>query len=148
MSKIKQRGYFGIGIWGPQYEENVGSLFRSAFAFGASFTFTIGRKYKRQCTDTVNSVRQIPYYNYPKSEEFENNLPKGCQIVCIEISKDASPLPRFCHPECAVYVLGNEGSGIPERFLQDKLVTQIPTSYCLNVANTGAIVMYDRISKG
>lgn len=142
-----KRGFFGIGIWSPKYEDNVGGLFRSAVAFGASFIFTIGRKYRTQCTDTVASIHQIPYYQYICSDEFINHLPSGCRIVCVEITKEARKLPIFCHPDSAVYLLGNEGNGIPESFMKDKLVVQIPTNYCLNVATAGAVVMYDRISK-
>ncbi len=35
------RGYFGIGAEGISKAMNVGSLFRSAHAFGASFMFTV-----------------------------------------------------------------------------------------------------------
>ena len=34
------RGYFGIGVEGISKSFNVGNLFRSAHAFGASFVFT------------------------------------------------------------------------------------------------------------
>lgn len=144
---MKNRGYFGIGIWGPQYEENVGTLFRSAVCFGASFIFTIGRKYKRQCTDTVNSTGKIPYFKYVSSEDFVKSLPDGCQIVCVEISDKSRNLANFCHPDKSVYLLGNECMGIPEKFMKDKMIVQIPTTYCLNVASAGTVVMYDRISK-
>ena len=35
------RGYFGIGVEGISKTMNVGNLFRTAHAFGASFVFTI-----------------------------------------------------------------------------------------------------------
>ncbi len=144
---MRPRGYFGVGIWGPMHDCNVGTLYRSAFAFGASFIFTVGRKYRRQGSDTVNSTQHIPYYNYLTGEELVESCPSGCQIVCIEISKDSRKLPVFCHPEKALYVLGNESMGIPDKFMKDRLVVEIPTSYCLNVASAGTVVMYDRICK-
>lgn len=142
-----RRGYFGVGIYGPQYECNVGTLFRSAVAFGASFIFTIGKKYKRQSSDTVNSPQVIPYYKYLTSDDFIKSVPSGCRIICVEISEKARNLINFCHPEQAIYLLGSETNGIPRRFMEDKLVVQIPTRYCLNVASAGTVIMYDRISK-
>ena len=38
------RGYFGIGIEGVSKPMNLGSLMRTAHAFGASFCFAIGVK--------------------------------------------------------------------------------------------------------
>lgn len=143
----KQRGFFGIGIWGPQHDCNVGTLFRSAVAFGASFIFTVGRKYSRTSADTVNSPRHIPYYRHLTGDDLIASLPSGCKIVCVEITDKSYELPEFCHPETCVYLLGNEGNGIPEKFMQDKLVVEIPTRYCLNVATAGSIVLYDRVSK-
>lgn len=147
MNKLRNRGFFGIGIWGPKYELNVGGLFRSAAAFGASFVFTIGKKYKKQCTDTGNTTKHIPYFKYLTGEDFSESLPDGCRIVCVEITPTARELPNFCHPDCAAYVLGNECNGIPEKFMQDKMVVKIPTNDCLNVASAGTVVMYDRTSK-
>lgn len=141
------RGYFGIGIFHPKHDCNIGTLFRSAFAFNASFVFTIGRKYRTQSSDTPKSIQQIPYYHYLTYENFYGNLPKGCRIVCIEISEKARSLPNFVHPEQCIYLLGNEGNGIPEKHLNDKLVVQIPTQFCLNVSTAGSIVMYDRVAK-
>jgi tRNA (guanosine-2'-O-)-methyltransferase len=42
------RGYYGIGIENVKTAENVGTLWRSAYILGASFIFTIGKRYKKQ----------------------------------------------------------------------------------------------------
>jgi len=36
------KGYFGIGVEGVSKATNVGTLFRTAHAFGASFVFIVG----------------------------------------------------------------------------------------------------------
>ena len=41
-------GYFGIGIYQAKRFENVGVLWRGAYQLGASFIFTIGKRYRRQ----------------------------------------------------------------------------------------------------
>ena len=47
----KLRGYFGIGILNNKTKFNIGTLYRSAFIFGASFIYTIGRRYTGQHSD-------------------------------------------------------------------------------------------------
>lgn len=58
-------------------------------------------------------------------------------------------MPKFKHPERAVYLLGPEDGRISNVALaMAKYVVQIPSLSCLNVAATGGIVMYDRAAKG
>jgi tRNA G18 (ribose-2'-O)-methylase SpoU len=73
-------------------------------------------------------------------------LPQGCKLVGIELTSDAIDLPSFRHPLRAAYVLGPEqGSLSPELLARCSYVVRIPTSFCINVAMAGAIVMYDRV---
>ena len=141
------RGFFGVGIWYPTNEMNVGTLWRSAFAFGAAFVFTIGRRYKKQCTDTACSTRHVPCFNYSDLEDFNRHRPLDTPLVVIELAGHAESLPAFVHPERAVYLLGSEGGGLPTSLLSKNQVVEIPSSFCLNVAVAGSIVLYDRASK-
>lgn len=142
------RGYFGIGTVNMKTKVNYGTLFRSARCFGADFIFLIGRRFKKQCSDTMRSERHMPLFEYPTPEDFLNHIPYGCQPIGVEITDNARWLPEFQHPERAVYILGPEDGDLPHVLL-DRCVSvlQIPTSYCLNVAVAGSIVLYDRISK-
>ena len=142
-----KKGYFGIGVWYPHKDCNVGTLFRSAYAFDADFLFTVGRKYQCQSSDTCRSIRHLPYYNFLDIFEFKKGIPISCQIVCVEITDNAKDLKNFCHPPRAVYLLGNEGGGLPNELLQNSLVVKIDTSVCLNLSTAGSIVMYDRTIK-
>ena len=65
----------GIGICHKKSEVNIGTLFRSAWQLGASFIFTVGRRYKKQSSDTVNAVMKMPYYDYTDIEHLYSNLP-------------------------------------------------------------------------
>ena len=71
------------------------------------------------------------------------------RLVCVEINEDAKPLKEFKHPHQAVYLLGAEDYGIPEKILNENIVIQIesPESHCLNVSTSGSIIMYDRFIK-
>jgi hypothetical protein len=73
-------------------------------------------------------------------------LPKGCQLVAIEITDDAVEMPTFRHPLKAAYILGSEMLSVSKETLQKcDHVIKIPTKFSLNVATAGAIVMYDRL---
>ena len=110
-----QRGFFGIGIYHPKTNINIGTLWRSAYIFGASFLFTIGRRYTKQASDTMCSPRHIPLYDYLSFEEFQENLPYLAQFICVEIASNSRSLKGFKHPHQAVYLLGAEDYGIPEK---------------------------------
>ena len=142
------RGFFGIGVYHPKTEENIGTLWRSAYAFGASCIFTIGKRYKHQASDTVKAPLSIPLYEFGTLEEFDATKPWDCQTVCVEVTNEASDLPEFIHYDRVFYLLGAEDNGLPKKYLLENRVVKIPTRICLNVAVAGSIVMYDRISKG
>ena len=146
MSSILGRGYFGIGVEGVSKPANVGSLFRSAHAIGASFVFTVAADYTRQRSgsDTSDAAAQVPFYAYPDISAL--SLPNSCRLVGVELINDAIDLPSFHHPSQAAYVLGRErGSLTPEMLARCDHVIKIPTRFCVNLGVAGALVMYDRI---
>jgi len=143
------RGYFGIGVYHPKATVNIGTLWRSAYIFGAKFIFTIGRRYQKQASDTLKAFRHVPLFNFTTIEDFKSNAPYCGQIVCVEICDKAKPLTNYVHPQQAIYILGAEDYGIPEDLLFGNQAVVIPSEneYCLNVATAGSIVMYDRYMK-
>lgn len=152
------RGYYAIGIWHPKTETNVGTMWRSAFSFGAAFVFTVGRRYREQSSDTCSTPKQVPLFHYRDVDDLLEHLPKGCPLVAIEcgaalaaagLPNKARTLDRFTHPERACYLLGAEDHGLPAGTLKRAHhVVEIPFgSRCLNVASAGTIVCYDRVQK-
>jgi tRNA G18 (ribose-2'-O)-methylase SpoU len=60
-------------------------------------------------------------------------------------------LSNFQHPEQAVYLLGAEDYGLPEKIMQkchQIISIESVRLNCFNVAVAGSIVMYDRYQKG
>lgn len=140
------RGYFAIGAERSSKALNLGNLMRSAHAFGASFTFTIGATYQalEARADTSKGQYHLPHYNWRTRDELA--LPQGCRLVGVELTDEAVDLPSFRHPLRAAYLLGPEqGSISPELIALCDHVVKIPTAFCINVAMAGAIVMYDRV---
>lgn len=142
----KTRGYFAIGAERISKQLNVGNMVRSAHAFGASFVFTIGAQYSGEeaHADTSKAPLHVPLYHWQSVDELV--LPRGCNLVGIELVEDAIDLPSFRHPLQAAYVLGPERGELSSEVLaRCDHVVKIPTAFCINVAMAGAIVMYDRV---
>ena len=141
------RGYFAIGAERISKPMNLGSLLRSAHAFGASFFFSIAPAFEARqvkLSDTSDAAKHLPLYAYQSVDELV--LPKGCALVGVELTEDAVDLPSFRHPAAAAYVLGPERGSLSDA-LQARCdyVVRIPTRFCVNVGTAGAIVMYDRL---
>lgn len=140
------RGFFAIGAEGISKPMNLGNLMRSAHAFGASFVFTIDahKKLEEPASDTSKAPIHLPLYQWQSIAEM--NLPHKCSLVGVELLDEAVDLPSFRHPLQAAYVLGPErGSLSPELIEKCDHIIKIPTSFCINVATAGAIIMYDRV---
>ena len=154
-------GYFGIGVYQPKFGVNVGTLWRSAFAMGASFFFTIGERFPKEAwrnivradhalgqqSDTTVTHRHIPYMRFDSIEAARQGLPMA-DFIGVELDARAEPLQGFSHPKRAAYLLGAEDNGLPQAVLDECFgIVQIPGTYCLNVSVAGSIVLYDRVAK-
>ena len=140
------RGYFSIGSERISKPMNLGALMRTANAFGASYVFSIDAEHRLRDAyqaDTSKSAGQIPYYQWDSVDEMQ--MPRGCQLVGIELTDDAVILPTFRHPPQAAYILGPEKGNLSDEILaRCAHVVKIPTKFCINVSLAGALVMYDR----
>lgn len=139
------RGYFAIGVERISKPMNLGNLFRSAHAFGASFVFTVDAHYKANeaKSDTSKGTLHLPLYQWRSVADLQ--IPVGCKLVGVELLDEAVELPSFRHPLNAAYVLGPEKGSLSDELLaRTDHVVKIPTSFCINVAMAGAIIMYDR----
>jgi tRNA G18 (ribose-2'-O)-methylase SpoU len=141
------RGYFGIGVEQISKEQNVGSLVRSAHAFGAAFFFSITPDVNiraMRVSDTSGAFDHLPYYQYDSPAALD--LPKGCALVGVEFVEESITLPGFRHPLRAAYILGPEmGSLSDDIMARCDHIIKIPTKFCINVGVAGALVMYDRV---
>lgn len=143
-----KRGGFGIGVEHIKTAVNLGTLWRSAYNARATFIFTIGRRYKKQSSDTTKAWRHIPLFHYGSVDEFRKAIPMGWVPIGIELCDGAQNLVNHSHQSSAVYILGPEdGSLSGAAKSMCKTILFIPSKHCLNVATAGSIVMYDRIAK-
>jgi tRNA (guanosine-2'-O-)-methyltransferase len=143
-----EQGYFGIGIMHGKTPENLGMLWRTAQNMGASYIFTIGKRYAKQACDTHKAVGAMPYFHFKTFEDFYNHLPKGAMIIGVEHDPTAVPLETFEHPRQCVYLLGAEDHGLTKLAIEKSHhLVKFDTTNSVNVAIAGSIVMYDRNAK-
>ena len=135
--------YFGIGIECCKYPVNYGTLFRSAYILGASFTFVVNAKFQRQSSDTIKTWNKIPTYSFPTIDDL--NLPYSCQLIRIEMIDSAIPLDSFTHPKRACYLLGSESNGLSKKAIaRCHHIIKLHGTTSMNVAVAGSIVLYHR----
>lgn len=143
------RGFFAIGVEHGKTAMNVGTLWRSAYLLGASFIFTVGRRYRKQSSDTLKTWRHVPLLHFDTLDDLCAHIPHDCLLVGVEMHPDAIPLHEVSHPERAVYLLGAEDHGLTNEAVDrcHRLVV-LPGEHSMNVAVAGSIVMYDRYTRG
>lgn len=142
---MSERGFFAVGVVRGKSPCNVGTLLRSAEAFGAAFVFTVGARYSPERTDTTQMWRRTPCFHFTDIEALLAGLPLDTDLVAVELLEGAKLLQHFRHPERAAYLLGAEDHGLSAADLaRCTRRVQVDSSRCLNVAVAGSIVMWHR----
>ena len=139
------RGYAAIALHAPTREPNVGGAARAASVYGAAMMVVGWRSYSRLSTDTLASHRHMPVLVVPNVLDV---IPYDCIPVAVELWDDATPLPQYQHPERAFYVFGPENGSLGDEIAgrcRDRVM--VPTRYCMNLAATVNVVLYDRMAK-
>ena len=136
---MRERGWFGIALYEPKIEANLGGVCRSAHAFGAAFVALIGQRYQRTSSDTTKAHRALPVLYFRDWALFTETMMQY-PIITVEVHQGTS-LSRFTHPQQAIYVFGGEDRTLPVHGDQS---VHIHTRYCLNLSSCATVVMYSR----
>ena len=140
-----KRGYCGIGLDNPKDEINVGSAIRAAGVYGAAFVAASGQRFRSAKTDTGAFYRTMPFF---RPKDVFDLMPYDCIPVAVDLIDTAIALPEYEHPERAFYIFGAEDATLGERVTSRcKDVVYIPTRFCMNLAATVNVVLYDRMVK-
>jgi tRNA(Leu) C34 or U34 (ribose-2'-O)-methylase TrmL len=140
------RGYACIALHMPKTTVNIGAAMRAAFCYDARLIVTSGKRYKPVPADTMKTYRHIPFL---QAEDVFDVIPYDCVPVAVDLVDGAHSLPNYRHPERAFYVFGPEdgtlGKAVIDR-CRDKIM--VPTRFCMNLAATVNVILYDRLAKG
>lgn len=142
------RGFFGVALYQPKTEHNIGGVLRSAFLSKAKLIWIIGpRGYKRQSSDTYNTTKHVPLIQYQDFDTFYAFVPHSCRLIAVEMGEEVPMLSEYKHPERAIYLFGSEDNGLPEKVISRCHGQVRLPGGSWNLASAASIVMYDRISK-
>jgi len=139
------RGFASVGLHQPKDPLNVGEVLRAAGCYGASLVVASGVRYHRASTDTQAAHRHLPLLT---SDDLKAMIPHGAVPVAVDLIEGAHPLPSYKHPRSAFYVFGPEDGTLgPEVLAWCRDVVYVPTRYCMNLAATVNVILYDRMCK-
>jgi RNA methyltransferase, TrmH family len=130
-----------LALWRVADPGNVGTLLRSAAAFGAGVALSPG------CADptgpkalraSMGAVFTVPTCNFDE--------PAGTRVALVP--RGGVPLPELELEGDVVFVLGAEREGLPEEVLArcdaQASIPQSADAESLNVAMAGTIALYER----
>ena len=142
--------------------ENVGSLFRTADAFGISEIILIGitptpidrfgRPNSKVAKTALGAEKTIPWQHVATPEEATKYIQdKKIPLYVLEQNKKAVPLAKQKEKDFAL-VLGNEVNGVSDYFLQhtDTIfeILMHGEKESLNVSVAGGIALYALVARG
>lgn len=136
-----------IAIENLERDYNMGTIVRSANAFGVRHIHIIGRRqWNKRGAMMTDKYLNIHYCESP--DEFVAEMKKtGKKIVAIENNITSAPLGTTKLPENVVLNFGSEGSGISDELLSksDKVIhiEQLGSTRSLNVGVAAGIAMYE-----
>lgn len=139
------RGFAAIGLDRCKDPANLGGVLRAAQCYGAASVVVSGGRMGKYATDTMKAYRHIPC---TETDDVMRNIPFGAMPVVVELCERAKSLIGFTHPESAFYIFGPEDGSVRREIIdRAPLVVQVPTNFCMNLAATVNVVLYDRLAK-
>lgn len=146
---MSARGFAALGLVNPKSRENVGSVLRAAGCYDASMVVISGTRpdhfMGRINTDTQKAYRHIPTL---RVADIFDVCPYDCVPVAVDLLPDAVSLVNFQHPERAFYIFGPEDGTLRYQVTHRcKYAVQVPTNFCMNLAATVNVILYDRLAK-
>lgn len=143
-----ERGFAAIGLHRPKDKANVGSVIRAAMCYDAASIAISGERidntWIKHPANTVAGQRHIPVLR----GELRDLIPYGSVPVAVDLVDDAECLTSFIHPESAFYIFGPEDGTLGASILDwCPRKVMVPTSFCMNLAATVNVVLYDRLAK-
>jgi tRNA G18 (ribose-2'-O)-methylase SpoU len=140
-----------IAVMNLANETNVGSLIRTASAANIKEVVIVGRnKWNKGAATGAHS--KIKVIKMRTSDEFiEYCREHDYNIISIEIGQDSRNIFNYQYPDNPMLVVGNEGTGIPQKILENSVDRVYMPQYggveCLNAAVAGSVAIYDWVKK-
>lgn len=154
VAELDSRGVdFEIAIENTLRDYNMGTIVRTANAFGVRRVHVVGRRqWNKRGAMMTDKYLEVVYH--ASIGEFQKvMLGEKRQIVTIENNVDSIPLAQFSTQfsgQTTVLVFGQEGTGLSTEFLaaSDQVVhiEQLGSTRSLNVGVAAGVAMYQMLS--
>lgn len=135
-----------IALENTERDFNMGTIVRSANAFGVRQIYIIGRRqWNKRGAMMTDKYLHIQYI--PTTEEFVKKMrASDRKIIAIDNIEGSVPMSETILPKRAVLVFGQEGPGISFELSQaaDEIVAieQFGSTRSINVGSAAAVAMY------
>lgn len=140
-----------IAIENLERDFNMGTIVRSANAFGVRKVHVVGRKqWNKRGAMMTDKYLHVQYHE--TTEDFVTSMSESRkEIIAIENNVESAPLHATILPENCVLVFGSEGNGISSGLLAmaDRVVhiEQLGSTRSINVGVAAGIAMYAWLSQ-
>lgn len=132
---------------------NIGSLFRTADAFGVEKLILCGEHIElgRKMTKTSRATEKVVHYEISESASkvVEDLKSKGYQIISLEITNSSIPIHsyKFSEEKPIALVIGDENFGIAEAILKNSdaiiHIDMFGQNSSMNVVQATNIALYE-----
>lgn len=148
----RYRDYLEIAVDNVTRDFNMGTIVRTANAFGVRHVHVIGRKqWNKRGAMMTDTYLHVHYYQ--TAEEFMEAI-NGKTLVAVDNVEGSRMLNEKELPRNSVLLFGAEGPGIREELLKEAseivAIEQYGSTRSINVGVAAGIVMYEwvRVHKG
>lgn len=142
------KGFAAVGLHRPKDIANVGGALRAAHCYSASLVAISGNRVSgdaiKHAANTTHAQKHLPVMR----GDLCDLIPYGATPVAVDLVEGAIPLHDFGHPPSAFYIFGPEDGTLGKAVLDwCPYRVMVPTAFCMNLAATVNVVLYDRLAK-
>lgn len=138
---------FHVAIENWQHDMNIGSIVRSANAFGANTVHIVGRKRWNRRGAMVTDRYQHVVHHETIADFAAWAGETGLPILAIDNVPGCVPIEETALPERCVFLFGQEGPGLTQEAIdaseQVIEITQFGSTRSINASAAAAVTMHD-----
>ncbi len=147
----EHRHPFHVAIENWQHDMNIGSIVRSANAFGADTVHIVGRRRWNKRGAMVTDRYQHVQYHADVAELAAWAEANGLPIIAIDNVPGCVPVETFAWPERCIMLFGQEGPGLTDEAVAAAEavveITQYGSTRSINASAAAAVSMFSWVTQ-
>ena len=141
-----KRHSFHVAIENWQHDMNIGSIVRSANAFGAATVHIVGRRRWNKRGAMVTDRYQHVLHHETIAELHAWAAERGMPMIAVDNVPGCVPIETFAWPKACVMLFGQEGPGLSEEAIAGAEavveITQYGSTRSINASAAAAVTMF------